>query len=49
MGQVNYASYAHQVAQPGPVLSSKTGKQYVPKISDLGKKKAPQPKKMINR
>ena len=24
---------------PGPVLSSKTGKQYTPQLSDLGKKK----------
>jgi len=38
-GQVNYDDYAHPVALPGPVLSSKTGKEYMPNIADLGKKK----------
>jgi len=38
---VNYEEYAHPVAMPGPVLSSKTGKEYMPNIADLGKKKAP--------
>lgn len=49
IGQVNYASYAHEVAKPGPVLSAKTGKQYIPKMEDLGKRKVTQPKKTINR
>ena len=37
--QVNYEKYAHPIAMPGPVLSSKTGKQYTPQLTDLGKKK----------
>ena len=41
IGQVNYERYAHApVAMPGPVLSAKTGKQYTPQLSDLGKKKS---------
>ena len=36
---VNYDKYAHPIAMPGPVLSSKTGKQYTPQLGDLGKKK----------
>ena len=40
-GQVNYDNYAHAVAMPGPVISSKNGKQYTPQLSDLGKKRPP--------
>ena len=36
-GPVNYEKYAHAIAMPGPVLSSKTGKQYTPQLGDLGK------------
>ena len=39
IGNVNYEKYAHPIAMPGPVLSAKTGKQYVPNLSDLGQKK----------
>jgi len=49
IGQVNYAQYQHAVCQPGPVLSSKTGKQYVPQLSELGKKKPPAVKKAMAR
>ena len=38
-GQVNYENYGHAVAMPGPVLSSKTGNTFTPKLADLGKKK----------
>lgn len=37
-GQVNYAKYAAPAAQPGPVLSAKTGKEYTPSMANFGKK-----------
>ena len=39
IANTNYEKYAHPIAMPGPVLSAKTGKQYTPQLSELGKKK----------
>ena len=33
IGQVNYEKYAYRAVEPGPVISSKTGKLYTPKMA----------------